>query len=248
MAYCTSPSTSANSVWSRPIPTLAPAWKRVPRCRTMMEPAGTVWPPNTFTPSILGWESRPFRVEPPPFFCAMVQISLMGSGVDRTDFDLIEVLAMALPLLIMLATAHLEDAHLVVPAVADHRGLDDGACNQGSPDLQIGAATDSQHLVDRDLLADIRSNLFYLDLLACGNLVLLAAGFYDRVHISLSSELTCATTLVAQAPRFSAEPLIVQRSWLGHHTPGRAERVPGVADGQGCGGPATIVVQSKALR
>ena len=26
------------------------------------------------TPSILGWESRPFRVEPPPFFCAMSQL------------------------------------------------------------------------------------------------------------------------------------------------------------------------------
>src|SRR5215212_6104799 len=104
------------------MPTLLPAWNFVPRWRTMIEPAGTDWPPNTFTPSIFGWESRPFRVEPPPFFCAMVQISLMGSGVDRTDFDLSEVLAMALPLLIVLATAHLEDSHLVVPAVPDHRG------------------------------------------------------------------------------------------------------------------------------
>jgi hypothetical protein len=34
-----------------------------------------VWPPNTFTPSIFGFESRPLRVEPPPFFCAMVQCS-----------------------------------------------------------------------------------------------------------------------------------------------------------------------------
>src|SRR6185369_1878391 len=99
----------------------------------MIEPAGMVWPPNTFTPSIFGWESRPFRVEPPPFFCAMVQISLRGSGIDRTDFDLSEVLAVALPFLVVLATAHLEDADLVVPAMAHHRRLDDGACNQGTP-------------------------------------------------------------------------------------------------------------------
>jgi hypothetical protein len=39
-------------------------------------------------------------------------------------------------------------------------------------------------LVDRDLLANIRSNLFYFDLFASSNLVLLATGFYDRVHIS----------------------------------------------------------------
>jgi hypothetical protein len=33
-------------------------------------------------------------------------------------------------------------------------------------------------------LANIRSNLFYLDLFACSNFFLFAAGFYDRVHIS----------------------------------------------------------------
>src|SRR5690606_31660216 len=65
------PSTSANSVWSLPRPTFSPAWKRVPRWRTMIEPALTVWPPKALMPSIFGWESRPFRVEPPPFFCAM---------------------------------------------------------------------------------------------------------------------------------------------------------------------------------
>jgi hypothetical protein len=71
-----------------------------------------------------------------------------------------------------------------VPALSEHGGLDACAGNQGSPDLQVGAVSDSQYLVDHDLLANVRSNLFYLDLLACGNLVLLAAGAYDRVHIS----------------------------------------------------------------
>jgi hypothetical protein len=116
-----------------------------------------------------------------------------------------------LPLLIVLATAHLEDAHLVVPAVGHHRGLDDRARNQGSPDLQVSAVADCQHLVDRDLLANIRSNLFYLDLLACGNLVLLAAGFYDRVHISLSEREHPRQNPMPQALRFDAEPSIVHR-------------------------------------
>ena len=74
-SYETAPSTSANSVWSRPTPTFLPAWNLVPRWRTMMLPALTTWPPNTLTPSIFGCESRPLRVEPPPFFCAMVQCS-----------------------------------------------------------------------------------------------------------------------------------------------------------------------------
>ena len=56
--------------------------------------------------------------------------------------------------------------------------------DQGSADLQIGAVADSEHLIDHDLLANIRSNLFYFDLFAGSNLVLLAAGFYDRVHMS----------------------------------------------------------------
>src|SRR5437667_1534482 len=107
-----------------------------------------------------------------------------SSGVHRADFDLGEVLAMTLPLLVVLATTHLEDAHLVMPALSQDFGHHARARHQGSPDLQVSAVTDSQHLVDRDLLANIRSNLFYLDLFAGGNLVLFAAGFYDRVHIS----------------------------------------------------------------
>jgi len=40
--------------------------------RTMMAPALMCSPPKALTPNILGLESRPLRVEPPPFFCAMV--------------------------------------------------------------------------------------------------------------------------------------------------------------------------------
>src|SRR6185369_17163493 len=106
------------------------------------------------------------------------------SGVHRTDLKLGVGLTVALPLLIVLATAHLEDANLVMPALRHHGGHHACARYQGSPDRQVSTGTNGQHLVDRDLLANIRSNLFYLDLFASSNLVLFAAGFYDRVHIS----------------------------------------------------------------
>src|ERR1051325_995599 len=38
----------------------------------MMLPPSTFSPPNFFTPSILGFESRPLREEPPAFLWAMV--------------------------------------------------------------------------------------------------------------------------------------------------------------------------------
>src|SRR5574343_1550358 len=111
----------------------------------MMAPAEISWPPNTFTPSILGLESRPFRVEPPPFFCAMVLYSL---AVDRADLQLGVVLTMALALLVVLATAHLEDANLVATTVRNHGGRDRCAGDQGRAHLDAFAVTDSQHLVD----------------------------------------------------------------------------------------------------
>src|SRR6478609_11791667 len=103
-AKVTWPSTSANSVWSLPTPTLVPGWNRVPRWRTMMAPALISSPPNAFTPSILGWESRPFRVEPPPFFCAISKLLEYGLAGDGADLQFGELLAMALALLVVLAT------------------------------------------------------------------------------------------------------------------------------------------------
>ncbi len=41
-----------------------------PRCRRMMFPGSTDSPPNFFTPSILGWLSRPFLVLPPALLVA----------------------------------------------------------------------------------------------------------------------------------------------------------------------------------
>src|SRR3990167_1412894 len=148
----------------------------------MIEPALTSSPPNAFTPSILGLESRPFRVEPPPFFCAMLTYS---SGCDRRDLQFGEILTVTLALLVVLATTHLEDVNLVVPTMCQNRDCDRCAGNQGSANLDLAAVADCQNLIKHDLLTHIRSNLFYFNFFASSNTILFATGFYDRVHMNL---------------------------------------------------------------
>jgi hypothetical protein len=62
-------------------------------------------------------------------------------------------------------------------------------------------------------LAYVRSNLFYLDLLAGNNLVLFATGFYDRVHISPFSSCRLfppgAHAALIWAARANAKPAIL---------------------------------------
>jgi hypothetical protein len=56
---------------------------------------------------------------------------------------------------------------------------------RGVPTLMFAAVADSQNLVDHDFLAYVRSNLFYFNFFAGSNAILLATGFYDRVHVDL---------------------------------------------------------------
>ena len=67
----TTPSRFAKIVSSLPMPVPGPGRKRVPRWRTRIIPELTSWPANIFTPSICGFESRPFRDDPRPFLCAI---------------------------------------------------------------------------------------------------------------------------------------------------------------------------------
>jgi hypothetical protein len=107
------------------------------------------------------------------------------SAGDSAYLQLGELLAVSLALLVMLATTHLEDADLVVLAMGQDRGRDRRAGDQGAANPDVCAVPDSKHLVDDNLLAHIRSNLFYFDFFAGSNTVLFAAGFYDRVHMNL---------------------------------------------------------------
>src|ERR1700712_2545704 len=119
------------------------------------------------------WSRRLFSV---PF---ALLLGFSSSAGDVTDLQFGVLLAVALVLLVVLAAAHLEDAHLVVLAVRHDRGFHRGTGYQGHPDLQVAAVADCENLVDGDFLADVRSNLFYFDLVAGSNTILLASGFYD---------------------------------------------------------------------
>src|SRR6185503_8578455 len=166
------------------MPTLGPAWNLVPRWRTITEPAGTTCPPNTFTPSIFGCESRPLRVEPPPFFCAMfVDSCVRNSGRDRADLELGVRLTMPAVALVVLAAAHLEDANLRVQAVRDHFGFDAGPGEERRACAQVGSLADRQDLIEHHFLAHFSDQLLDLEPVARGNLVLLAPSFDHRVHL-----------------------------------------------------------------
>jgi hypothetical protein len=92
---------------------------------------------------------------------------------------------MALGFLIVLAAAHLEDLHLRAATVGDDGGGDSRSGHQGITELHGVAIRDHQHLVEDNLSANVCRYLFYFDFFAGGNSVLLAAGFYDRVHCGL---------------------------------------------------------------
>src|SRR3984893_9315815 len=114
----TTPVTLANSVSSLPQPTFSPGLIWVPRCRTMIEPPGTSWPPKTFTPSRCAFESRPFLELPRPCLCAMPHLQL-----NIVNLHFREGLAVSDGFLVLLLALELEDQDLVAPSVGDDRGL-----------------------------------------------------------------------------------------------------------------------------
>src|SRR6185437_15724057 len=114
-ANSTFPATSANRVSSSPRPTPRPGWKWVPRCRTMISPALTTWPPKRFTPSRWALESRPLREDEAPFLCAMSASALR----DVADHDVGQRLTVPLPLVLAGLVLELVDADLRALAVAD---------------------------------------------------------------------------------------------------------------------------------
>src|SRR5690606_27963370 len=105
-----------------------------------------------------------------------------SSSRDGFDADFGVVLTVALMLLVVLATAHLEDLDLVVPAMRKNRCLDHGAGDERGANFQLVAFAHRQDLVQGDFLPDVSRYLFYLEFFASGNAILLATGFYDRVH------------------------------------------------------------------
>src|SRR5918998_973684 len=101
------------------MPVPSPGLNFVPRWRTMISPPVTVWPAKTFTPRRLAFESRPLRLEPSPFLCAI-------SAPDLRDAQTGELLAVARPPPVPALGLELEHAQLGPALVPDdlclHRG------------------------------------------------------------------------------------------------------------------------------
>src|SRR5215471_18531054 len=115
----------------------------------MMFPARTVSPPYFLTPRYCGLLSRPFRLEPTPFLCAMDRSD--SAECDVVDLHFREALPMALLLRVVLAALHLEHDHLVALSVTDDlagdlRPFQDGRA--GVHFLPVGA---EEHLIEGDL-------------------------------------------------------------------------------------------------
>src|SRR3954463_13305158 len=106
------------------MPAPSPGLKRVPRWRTMISPPVTVWPAKIFTPRRLALESRPLRLEPRPFLCA-ISVSLLLAA-DARDADARQLLAMAGATTVPALGLELEDAQLGAALVPDDLSADLG--------------------------------------------------------------------------------------------------------------------------
>src|SRR5829696_6501891 len=112
------------------MPAPSPGRKRVPRWRTMISPPVTVWPANTLTPRRWACESRPLRLEPSPFLCAIAVLlrasrSRAAPRAHRDFADLEPGELRAVPHAPLVAALGLELEHVELLAAlvpAHHRG------------------------------------------------------------------------------------------------------------------------------
>ncbi len=87
----TYPGAEAYIVWSLPILVISPEWYFWPRCRIMMLPEITASPPNFFTPKRCPGLSRPFLVEPPAFFVAVLICCWYNNAVWHRALEFVPV-------------------------------------------------------------------------------------------------------------------------------------------------------------
>ena len=89
---------------------------------------------------------------------------------------------MASVLLVVLPATHLEDRNLLVTTLG-HDGTNDGSpTDQRCTELNRFTFAYCENLVERDFSVNVCRYLFYFQFFADSNLILLATGFYDRVH------------------------------------------------------------------
>jgi len=90
---------------------------------------------------------------------------------------------MALVFLVVLTTAHLENLDLIVTTMGDNRSQNRGTFNQWRTKLNGVTSTHCEYLIKGDFGSNVCRYLFYFEFFASDNFILLASGFYDRVHV-----------------------------------------------------------------
>src|SRR5580765_2037427 len=99
----------------------------------MMPPALICSPAKRLTPRILGLESRPLRVDPWPFLCAMVLC------LDRGDLHGSEILPVTVLANVVLAEPELEHDELVAAPLLDDLAGDLRARHERLADRDVRA-------------------------------------------------------------------------------------------------------------
>src|SRR5450830_94213 len=205
----TAPGARANNVSSLLRPTFWPGWKWVPRCRTMISPADTTWPPKRFTPRRWAFESRPLREALAPFLCAMANLlsyysrrlgsgapagSAAGAGsLDAGDLQPGQVLAVALALAVTGLALELEDDDLGAALVLDDLGRhgDLGERRRVRSHLR---AVHEEHGGQLNGRTGLTCQPVHDHDVAHRDLLLAATSLHNRVHhvLLISTRLRCA--------------------------------------------------------
>src|SRR5689334_20282080 len=161
------------------MPTFGPGWTRVPHWRTRMFPARTGWPAKILTPRRCPALSRPFRVLPWPFLCAIVFLSAPlrdlghAHGGDRLPVSV--TAAVVLPPL-LLVHEHLPRTTLLDDLSAHARAVDERRA-----DAHRAVPAREQHLGELDRRADVAGEPLDAHDVAGSDAILLSTGPDDGV-------------------------------------------------------------------
>src|SRR5690606_23491385 len=126
-------------------------------------------------------ESRPLRVLPAAFLCAIVQI--LQSGLDAGDLHGSKPLAVALLLAMMLAAAEFDDTNLVVTTLFNHFSGHLGTADQRLANSDLVTVCNQQHFVEVNAFAGADFQLLDFQRVAFFNAILLATGLDNCVHL-----------------------------------------------------------------
>src|SRR5437660_881316 len=166
------------------MPAPGPGLKRVPRWRTMISPPVTTWPANSFTPRRCAAESRPLRLDPRPFLCAirclLARRRLARQQLHLLDLEPRQLRAVPLGALVAALRLELEDPDLVAALVAGHDRLDLHLRELGRLEHRV-VARDPERL-ERDRLSRLRGQAVDDERVTLLDAVLLSADSDDCVH------------------------------------------------------------------